>query len=129
MISSAPKKVLIVDDEPFILAATARLLEAQGHQVATCDEWTKVAGAVRSLEPDVVLMDYNMPSIKGDELCAILKRNNGGSAMRIIIFSSESESDLVGIVARCGADGFIKKDVGTQALMERLDMVLGATAA
>lgn len=121
--------VLIVDDEPFIMNATARLLRSQGHTVHTCDDWTLVASTVRSEQPDVVLMDYNMPSIKGDDLCAILKRNNVGSNMRIVIFSSEAESALVGIASRCGADGYIKKDVSADTLMAELNRLLAVSAA
>lgn len=105
------RTILIVDDEPFILSATAALLRDAGHEVHTCAQWTGVAASVRAANPDLVLLDYNMPSIKGDDLCAILKRNMSGSEMRIFIFSAEPESDLVEIVDRCGADGYICKNV------------------
>lgn len=129
MATADPRTVLIVDDEPFILAAVSRLLRSHGHTVHTCDEWTQVAAAVRTNQPDVVLMDYNMPSIKGDDLCSILKRNNHGSQVRIIIFSSEPEIELVKIVERCGADGYIKKDLPAESLIEHLDRILSASAA
>lgn len=113
-------KILLVDDEPFILSATASLLRSAGHTVFTCEEWAGVAGAVRVEDPDIVLLDYNMPTIKGDDLCAILKRNMANPAMRIVIFSSEPESDLISIVARCGADGYIQKNVAGHVLLQEI---------
>lgn len=122
--STAVPKILLVDDEPFILSATAQLLRSAGYQVHTCEQWAGVATAVRTEDPDVVLLDYNMPSLKGDDLCSILKRNMVNSAMKIIIFSSEAESDLRLIVRRCGADGFIKKNVPGHQLLQRIEAAI-----
>jgi len=114
-------KILLVDDEPFILSATASLLRSAGHTVHTCEQWAGVATTVRNEEPDLILMDYNMPSLKGDDLCRILKRNVINEAMKIVIFSSEPESDLRDIVARCGADGYIKKNVAGHILLQGIN--------
>lgn len=119
-------RILLVDDEPFILSATAQLLRAAGHQVHTCEQWAGVATTVRNEEPDLVLLDYNMPSLKGDDLCKILKRNVINPDMKIIIFSSEPEADLVRITADCGADGYIKKNVAGHTLLQRIEQVVGA---
>lgn len=116
--------ILMVDDEPFILTATAQFLRSSGYEVHTCDQWMGVAAVVRSANPDVILMDYNMPGLKGDEMCRILKRN-AASDLRIIIFSSEPEADLVSIIGECGADGYIcKREPGhrlLRALSEHVD--------
>ena len=113
--------ILLVDDEPFILSATASLLRSAGHTVHTCEQWAGVATTVRNEEPDLILMDYNMPSLKGDDLCRILKRNVINEAMKIVIFSSEPESDLRDIVAQCGADGYIKKNVAGHILLQGIN--------
>lgn len=118
--------ILLVDDEPFILDATARLLRSAGFDVHTCEQWTGVAATIHREEPDLILMDYNMPSIKGDDLCRILKRNMTGSGSQIIIFSSEPETDLRDIVARSGADGYIKKNVAGHILLQRVRDALDA---
>ena len=121
-------RILLVDDEPFILAATARVLRGAGHEVHTCEQWAGVANAVRLTEPDVVLMDYNMPAIKGDDLCAILKRNVITAGMKIVIYSSEPESDLIEITRRAGADGYIRKNEPAEMLLKRLEPYVGQCA-
>lgn len=120
-------KIMLIDDEPFILNSTSQLLRAAGYEVHTCEEWATVAACVRKENPDVILLDYNMPSIKGDDLCSILKRNMAHSSMKIFIFSSEPESDLVEIVGRCGADGFIKKNVPSHMLLQRIEDAIRPT--
>ncbi len=117
-------KILLVDDEPFILSCTAQLLRGAGHEVHTCEQWAGVAAVVRSVEPDLILMDYNMPSLKGDDLCLILKRNVMQNDLRIVIFSSEPEADLIQITNRCRADGYIKKNLPGHLLLARIQEAL-----
>lgn len=116
--------ILLVDDEPFILQNTARLLRGAGHTVHTCEQWTGVAAVIHSEQPDIILMDFNMPSIKGDELCRILRRTMVGDHTPIFIFSSEPESDLVDIVARSGADGYIRKNAAGHVLLSAVSTAL-----
>ncbi|PKQ30446.1 MAG: hypothetical protein CVT60_00270 [Actinobacteria bacterium HGW-Actinobacteria-10] len=111
-------RILMVDDEPFILSATAQFLRSSGYEVHTCDQWVGVAPIVRDVRPDLILMDYNMPGLMGDDMCRILKRNAANADLRIVIFSSEPETDLVSIVERCGADGFIRKNIPGHMLLE-----------
>lgn len=122
-------KILLVDDEPFILNATANLLRGAGHTVETCERWAGVAAIVRNERPDLILMDYNMPLIKGDDLCQILKRNVPDSDMKIVIFSSEPENDLIRIVRGCGADGYIRKNVAGHVLLRTVNEYLAVAAA
>ncbi len=121
-------RVLIVDDEPFIMAAASRVLESGGIDVDTCGDWTSVARAVRTGDPDLVLLDYNMPGIMGDEMCRILKRNAHRDDLRIVIFSSEARADLGEIVRDCGADGFIPKNAPGMELIARVRILAGAAS-
>lgn len=128
MQATEARKILIVDDEPFILSATANVLRSAGHTVHTCEQWAGVATAVRAEQPHLVLLDYNMPSLKGDDLCQILKRNVINPDMRIVIYSSEPESDLMSIVASCGADGYIPKGVPGHVLLQAISEYIGEPA-
>jgi len=118
----------MVDDEPFILSATAQFLRSSGYKVQTCDQWVGVAPVVHKMCPDLILLDYNMPGLRGDDMCRILKRNSVGIDMRIIIFSSEPEADLVSIVERCGADGYIRKNTPGHKLIELVQEELNRPA-
>lgn len=114
--------VLIVDDEPLILEMTSRLLRDSGYDVHTCHMWPTVAQVVREHEPDLILLDYNMPGLRGDDLCTILKRNIGPGT-KIVLFSSEPETDLVQIMASCGADGYIKKNTPAMQLLQEISHI------
>jgi DNA-binding response OmpR family regulator len=116
--------ILLVDDEPFILSAVGGVLRQSGFDVRTCEMWAGVANTVRTEEPDVVLLDYNMPMVKGDEICRILKRNIEGGHMKIILFSSEPESAISRISEDCGADGYIRKNTPGPVLVSMLDTLI-----
>lgn len=102
-------RILVIDDEPFLLEAAARVLRAAGHEVHTCEQWAGAAHVIMTTRPDVILLDYNMPALTGDNVCAILKRTMADLVPLVFIHSSEPEDELVQIVARCGADGYIRK--------------------
>lgn len=115
----ARARILIVDDEPLILRMTEKLLADDGYEVRTCHMWPSVASVVREHDPDLILLDYNMPGLRGDDLCAILKRTVRRE-IKIVLYSSESESDLRSIMAACGADGFILKSTPGPELLEEI---------
>lgn len=112
--------VLIVDDEPSILSMVSTVLGNAGFVTRTCHMWPGVANMMRAAEPDLVLLDYNMPGVNGSDLCRILKRNSCGGDVKIVLYSAEDESDLVRIVSECGADGYIRKNTPPQQLVARV---------
>ena len=117
------RKILLVDDESFMLNATATLLRKAGHEVYICEQWACVASTVRTHKPDLVLLDYNMPALTGDKICEILKRNTMNASMRVFLYSSEPEPDLIEISQRCGADGYIRKNLPAADLVARVDQI------
>lgn len=119
-VSARARKILLVDDESFILNATASMLRSAGHEVHVCEQWACVASTVRTHQPDLVLLDYNMPALTGDKICQILKRNVMNDRMRVVLYSAEPESDLIRITTECGADGYIRKNVPARELLERI---------
>lgn len=116
--------VLIVDDEPMILERVSSLLGDAGFNTRTCHMWPGVANMMRATDPDLVLLDYNMPGVNGGELCRILKRNYCGGSVKIVLYSAEDESDLVRIVSECGADGYIRKSTPPAQLIAAIEAAL-----
>ena len=63
---SAPKKILVVDDEPMVCEAVKMLLEFDGHQVVTAVNGNEALALFDDGGFDVVITDYTMPGMKGD---------------------------------------------------------------
>jgi DNA-binding response OmpR family regulator len=67
--------ILVVDDEPQILRAVERTLLARDFRVATATDGRAAVGAVRDREPDLVVLDLNLPHVDGLTACREIRRS------------------------------------------------------
>ena len=100
--------VLIVDDHPSFRASARMLLESEGWRVVgeAADGARALAAAVE-LEPDVVLLDIQLPDLDGFEVSSRLVSNGGGPV--VILVSSRDCEDYGSLAFHSGARGFIPK--------------------
>jgi CheY-like chemotaxis protein len=120
-VDQLPPRILIVDDDPSFLATVRLLLEAEGF-VVVGEALNGVDGvaAVAELEPDIVLVDVNLPDIDGFEVVARLA--NGGRSPPVVLTSIRSAGDFGDLIETSGADAFISKaEISGEALTEVLD--------
>ncbi|MDQ3742363.1 MAG: response regulator transcription factor [Actinomycetota bacterium] len=113
-----PSTVLIVDDHPSFRATARLLLEGDGYVVV--GEAADGASALRAaaeLEPDVVLLDVNLPDLDGFAVAERLTAGGGGP--RVVLCSSRDAEDFGDLVAGSGARGFVAKaDLSGAAVRE-----------
>lgn len=100
--------VLIVDDHPSFRASARRMLEASGYSVVgeAADGEAAIAVAA-DLDPDLILLDVQLPGIDGFEVAARLHR--GGATPAIVLTSSRDRSDFGDALAESPARGFVAK--------------------
>jgi DNA-binding NarL/FixJ family response regulator len=100
---------LIVDDHPSFRATARVLLEAEGFDVVgeAADGASALTEAGR-LQPEVVLLDVQLPDIDGFDVAARLTAGNDGGPV-VILVSSRDSSDFGPLVMRSGARGFVPK--------------------
>ena len=103
------KKILVVDDDERHLITAKELLEDAGYEVITHHNWFGSTNAIKKLQPDLVLLDINMPALPGDELSLILRSNSKIKDVPIIFYSSNDEDSLRKTASEFGADGYICK--------------------
>lgn len=105
-------KILIVDDDPFILEIARIVLESLGHQVLKREKPLGSTAEIVRERPDVVLVDVYMPVIPGDQLIRTIKSGltlTGGKEPAFILYSAATEDELERLVKESGADGAIRK--------------------
>ncbi|MDQ3631983.1 MAG: response regulator transcription factor [Actinomycetota bacterium] len=100
--------VLIVDDNASFRTGARRLLEAEGYDVVgeAADGATGLLAA-RELEPEVVLLDVNLPDVDGFRVSARLTRDPAGPV--VVLTSSRDGAEFGELVSRAGARGFVSK--------------------
>jgi DNA-binding NarL/FixJ family response regulator len=100
--------VLIVDDHPSFRATARALLEAEGFAVlGEAADGADALAKARTLSPDVVLLDVQLPDLDGFEVARRLAAN--GTLPAIVLVSSRDASDYGGLIAASGARGFVPK--------------------
>lgn len=103
------KRILLVDDDEMLLDVTKALLENERFEIITQHEGLGVINLVSRLQPDLVLLDINMPVLSGDHLAMLLRANVDTSHIRIVFYSSNDEDSLRESVSACGVHGYICK--------------------
>jgi DNA-binding NarL/FixJ family response regulator len=102
------RSVLIVDDHDGFRTQVRALLDAAGYEVVgeAGDGISGVAEATR-LEPDLVLLDVQLPDMSGFDVARRLRDH--GTEPAIVLISSRDRADYGSRIERSGADGFISK--------------------
>ncbi len=113
-------RVLVVDDDPDLLDLVARSLSAYGIEVDTHTSALGVSNRVRDTLPDVVLIDVNFPSLKGDKVVS-LARAQAPSGTKFILYSASDEARLRALALASGADGYLSKSVQGAELAQKIE--------
>ena len=117
----APKKILVVDDEPMVCEAVKMLLEFDGHQVVTAVNGNEALALFDDGRFDVVITDYTMPGMKGDELALALKARL--PAQPVIMLTAHAEMIKTVAVPLKGVDQLVSKPFQFQDLREAIQRV------
>jgi DNA-binding NarL/FixJ family response regulator len=116
----AVTSVLIVDDHPSFRASARAILEAEGFDViGEVDDGASAVAAASALEPDVVLLDVQLPDATGFEVCEQLCKSECRPS--IVLVSTRDASDYDDLIRQSHARGFISKaDLSGEAVRELL---------
>src|SRR5260370_15731701 len=115
--------VVIADHNPVVLQGLTNILRAESgcKVVASCSNGTGCIQAIRSLAPDIAIIDISMPGLTGLEILAIA--NSESLSTRLVFFTASVEDRELVISAAAGAYGVILKDVAPEILVQSLRQV------
>jgi DNA-binding response OmpR family regulator len=119
------KRVLVFDDSPMILELTRAALEMAGFTVAVADDLATFELHRSTLDPDLILVDVQMPEAFGDDVVLTLREGHG-VRVPILLVSSLEEDELASRAERSRAAGYIQKRAGMGELVRRCKEVLEA---
>jgi two-component system NtrC family response regulator len=85
----SPKRILVVDDEPFVCDAVKMMLEFDGHMIETAGSGKDALALFEKGKFDLVITDYAMPGMKGNELAAQIKALNPNQPIVMITAYAE----------------------------------------
>ncbi len=122
--TDARTRILVVEDDRNIVDLIQANLTVRGYDVATCGDAAKAVWTFETENPDLVLLDLNLPNGDGFELCQQLRER---SPVGIIVVSARrGEHDKVRAL-NLGADDYLTKPFGVEELLARIGATLRRT--
>ncbi len=119
------QKIMIIEDDSVIRDELALLLSNEGYQTVAVTEFTNVAVQVSDYNPNLILLDLNLPNRDGLALCADIRRV--GSIPIIFVTCRDSATDELQALS-LGGDDYITKPYNIPVLLARIKAVLRRSA-
>ena len=122
------KKVLICDDEPYILESVSYVARSEGYDVLTAEDGEEGLRVAREEHPDLVFLDLMMPTMNGFQVCQALKQDPATSRIHVVILTARGQ-ELDRIKGKeVGADEYLTKPFSPRKLRQRMQEVLGGAS-
>ncbi|HZH64839.1 MAG TPA: response regulator transcription factor [Flavisolibacter sp.] len=117
-------KLAIIDDHEVIINGLKAMLSAYSHFsiIYTANNANDLLSLLKNEQPDVLLMDIQMPEMNGVELCKHVHKQY--PAIKIIAFSSFDDSHYVKQIIRNGASGYLLKNAEQQSIITAIEKVV-----
>jgi DNA-binding response OmpR family regulator/HPt (histidine-containing phosphotransfer) domain-containing protein len=112
--------VMVVDDDPSLLAEMRSLLEPLGLRLTTLDQPHQVLPVLEECLPDLLVLDLKMPHFTGVELCQVLRNMPQWNRLPILFLTAHADSDTLTQMYAAGANDCISKTVGPSELVKRI---------
>lgn len=118
--------ILILDDNPLVLKLGRALLEREGSTVLTASSWIEFNHVLAANTPDLILLDVNLPSIKGNRLSEVLKSQSNKKDIPIVLISDLPEKSLEEMFPSSGANGWMRKPLTREKLLDVINRYVHA---
>jgi CheY-like chemotaxis protein len=116
--------VLVIDDDPDIVASLARILAGAGYRGVCCHDYDGAIETVKETTPDLILSDINLGGESGLKLCEKIKRDMGMSHVPVIFLSGAQIPDIIRRAHEAGGTYYLRKPFDPQVLLELIDKAL-----
>ena len=122
------ERVLVVDDEPFILRSLSFVLERAGYEVHQARNGDEALEVLRDVRPRVVILDVMMPRRNGYEVCEIVKGDPDLRDTYVMLLTAKGQESARERGLQAGADEFLTKPFSPSRIVERIRQLLPCEA-
>jgi len=112
--------ILIVDDNPVNVKMEQVVLEKAGYCTAGTTDGEVCFDMAKKQNPDLILLDINMPNISGIEICKTLKKNKGTADIPVIFVTASTDDDTLQEAFESGGSDYVRKPVNKIELLARI---------
>jgi CheY-like chemotaxis protein len=119
--------ILLVDDDPAILLAVGDKLQFEGYRLVKVASAESAIQELRTLTPDLIILDISMPGIGGMAFLKQISSGDGTTKFPVLVFTARAELDQ--FFAHTGVDGFLPKTTDPDTLMKEIDHIISKRQA
>lgn len=101
--------VLAIDDDPAILSTLSQQLSDHGFQMTALEDPSQLWEVLSLIQPDLLLMDFDMPEVNGIELCRVIRSDRRWQRLPIVFLSNSQDPQIIQQIYQSGADDYIAK--------------------
>lgn len=121
------KKILIVEDNALNMKLFSSLLKMGGYEVAERTDALKIITSVKEEQPDIILMDIQLPMISGIEATKILKADDTFCRIPVIAITAFAMKGDEEKILAAGCDGYIAKPIEPDSFIATINRFLNRT--
>ena len=125
----AKGRILVVDDEIYIVHILDFSLGMEGYEVLTALDGEQALEKARLEHPDLIVLDIMMPKLDGYETCKMLKADDATRDIPVILLSAKGRNVDQKVGFEVGADDYITKPFSPRKLVERINAILGQSSS
>ena len=103
------KKILIIEDDEFLRQLISKKISSEGYEVSSAVDGTDGIEKVKSVMPDLILLDLLLPTTDGYEVLSKIKADKATSSIPVIILSNLGQQDEINKGMKLGAIDFLVK--------------------
>lgn len=118
------KKILVVDDDPYILMSLEFLMKKNGYQVMIARNGTEALEAINTVKPNLILLDIMMPDVDGYSICKHVKSKKELKDIHVVFLSAKTKETDVQKGLDLGASMYITKPFSTRDLMKKVNELM-----
>ena len=122
------KRVLVVDDEPNIVAALEFLLEKNGYEVKVATNGADALDLLDAFRPDLVLLDVMVPRLSGYQVCQRMRAEPKWQDIKIVMLSAKGREVEMNKGMSLGADLYVTKPFSSAELVATIGKLLSQRA-
>lgn len=119
------KKIMVVDDEPYIARVIKFKLEQEGYTVISANDGQSGLQKIKEEKPDLVLLDVMMPGLSGYEVCQKIKEDADLAGIPVVILTAKGQERDREQGLTMGASDYITKPFSPNRLLELVKNMIG----
>ena len=121
----SPARILVVDDEPDCLSIIRCRLEWSHYEVITASNGAEGLQIAENENPDIVLLDTNMPVMDGHEMLERMRKHPILKGTPVIMVTALCEMNDIAAASALGIADYVTKPVDFTSLLEKISNILG----